>query len=66
MDLAGASNCLHAWNPDIDGSFGAPADANVVCVQCSCGICGYPLPIEALSQAKLVMKRVEIKTQQIF
>ena len=41
MDSAGASNCLHAWNPgnpDIDGSFGAPADANVVCVQCSCGM----------------------------
>ena len=37
-DLAGASDCLHAWNPDIDGSFGAPADANVVCVQCSCGM----------------------------
>ena len=27
-------------------------------------VCGYPLPIEALSQAKLVMKRVEIKTQK--
>lgn len=27
-------------------------------------VCGHPLPIEALSQAKLVMKRVEIKTQK--